>query len=104
MPRTSDPVWRRHVEGLAEVADQRARELGSEVAQALPRWARESLGEPPEEPVERLAWEERAGRVAAYREMTGHEDEAVAFGPAAEGGKGRASRGLALGMARRGPS
>jgi hypothetical protein len=87
MPNVTDPVWRRYLAQVAETADQRARELGSEVAAAPPQWARENLGAVPADPVERLAWEQRAGQVAAYREMSGHEDEATALGPAPRPGK-----------------
>lgn len=82
VPAVEDPAWRRYLETVAEIADQRARELGAETAQAPPPWAREALGPVPAEPVARLPWEERAGRVAVYREMAGHEEEESALGPA----------------------
>jgi hypothetical protein len=47
----------------------------------------ESLGPAPTEPVERLGWEQRAGLVAAYREMSGHDDETSPLGPAPKAGK-----------------
>ena len=87
IPAVPDPTWRRYLERLAENADRRARELGTRTAEELPRWAREALGPVPARPVERLDWEERAGRVAAYREMAGHDDQAVALGAAPPPGK-----------------
>jgi len=87
IPAVPDPTWRRYLERLAENADRRARELGTRTAEEPPRWAREALGPVPARPVERLDWEERAGRVAAYREMAGHDDQAVALGAAPPPGK-----------------
>jgi hypothetical protein len=87
VPAVSDPTWRRYLERVAENADRRARELGTHTAEELPRWAREAIGPVPAGPVERLDWEERAGRVAAYREMAGHDDPAVALGAAPPPGK-----------------
>ena len=82
VPLVEDPGWRRYLDTVAEIADQRARELGAETALSPPYWAREALGPVPTDPVARLAWEERAGRVAVYREMAGHDDEVSALGPA----------------------
>lgn len=87
VPQVSDLTWRCYLETVAETADQRARELGAATAEAPPRWAREGLGAVPEEVVERLAWEQRAGQVAGYREMAGHDDETTALGPAPKPGK-----------------
>ena len=87
LPATDDPTWRHYLSRVAELADQRARELGAEVAESQPQWARQGLGPLPAGPVERLAWEERAGRVAAYREMADHNDEAGALGPAPKAGR-----------------
>lgn len=87
VPATNDPTWRHYLEQVAEIADQRARELGAVVADAEPVWAREGLGPAPVHPIARLAWEQRAGRVAAYREMVDHQDEATALGPTPPAGK-----------------
>jgi conjugative relaxase-like TrwC/TraI family protein len=87
VPMTDDPVWQRYLEQIAEIADQRARELGTEVAEAEPKWAREGLGPVPAEPIERLAWEQRAGQVAAYRELVDHQDKATALGPTPKAGR-----------------
>ncbi len=75
LPATEDTSWRRYLEAVAEIADQRARELGVEVAEVQPQWAREGLSPVPKDAMGRLVWEERAGRVATYREMTAYEDK-----------------------------
>lgn len=74
----------RYVERLAEMADDRRRELGAQVAEELPRWALDSLGPVPVDVVARQEWEHRAGVVAAHREATGHTDDAAPL-PAAPG-------------------
>jgi conjugative relaxase-like TrwC/TraI family protein len=74
----------RYVGRLAEMADDRRRELGSQVAEVLPQWAFDSLGPVPDDVVGRMEWERKAGIVAAHREATGHDDEASPL-PAAPG-------------------
>lgn len=54
--------------------DDRTRVLGEQVVVEAPQWAAKALGPVPEDPVERLEWQDRAGRIAAYREATGWED------------------------------
>jgi conjugative relaxase-like TrwC/TraI family protein len=72
----------RYVERLAELADDRRRELGGQVAEELPQWAVDTLGPVPTDVVARQEWEHRAGIVAAHREATGHTDEASPLPPA----------------------
>lgn len=74
--------WQAHYDGLQEAARERARVLGSEVAQDPPPWATLSLGAVPDDPIQRLEWEARAGAVAAYREAKGWDDaETALLGP-----------------------
>lgn len=87
VPLTADDSWNNYLSNLAEEADERSRELGGQVAEARPRWATEALGQPPADPMERLDWEDRAGRVAAYREMNRHDDDVDALGPAPKAGQ-----------------
>lgn len=86
LPATDRPQWREMLATLAETADQRARELGADAAADPPAWARQAWGSPPEGTVERLEWEERAGRVAAYREMAEYAGD-DALGPAPRPGQ-----------------
>jgi hypothetical protein len=66
---------------LAEAMDRRVDELGDRAAVEQPQWA-ERLGPVPEDPLERMAWSERAGMVASYREAFGYHREDDAIGPA----------------------
>jgi hypothetical protein len=86
-PRVDNPDWNAYLKALAEAADRRASELGRETAEQAPAWAVETLGPVPTEPTERSAWEGRAGIVASYRELRGHDDPAEALGPAPQPGQ-----------------
>ena len=69
----------------AEAADTRRRELGAQLAEQAPQWAREALGPVPDEPLARADWEQRAGWAASYRELAGHTDDVDPLGPAPAG-------------------
>jgi hypothetical protein len=79
MPELPDPTWVSYAQQLAKAADERAAQLGEAVAREQPQWAVEALGMPPEEELARHEWIRRAAAVAAHRELTGHDDEAVAL-------------------------
>ena len=81
VPSVPSPAWRDQLAGYAEAADARRRELGEQTADEQPQWAAEALGPVPTEPTDRLAWEHRAGTVAAWRELAGHTDDADPLGP-----------------------
>lgn len=78
--------WRPWLEAHAEAADDRRAVLGEQLANERPQWAIEALGDVPEDPVERLEWEDRAGVAGAVRELLGHEDPADALGDAPPAG------------------
>ena len=44
-------------------------------------WAVRALGPVPDEPLDRLEWQDRVAKVASYREMHGYEDQGDAIGP-----------------------
>ena len=67
---------------LADAADTRRHELGTQVAAEAPPWATEALGPVPADPIGRAEWEHKAGWAAAYRELAGHTDETDPLGPA----------------------
>src|SRR5206468_1831022 len=57
-----------------ERAGRREAELGTRTAQEAPAWATRHLGPVPDDAVERLEWEAKAGRIAGYREAAGFDD------------------------------
>jgi hypothetical protein len=87
LPQVEDPQWRTYLTSLADTADQRRRELGEQLAIHPEQWAVEALGPPPEDPAELKKWEQRAGMVAAHRELTGHDDTETALGSAPKAGQ-----------------
>jgi conjugative relaxase-like TrwC/TraI family protein len=81
VPQLDDPAAHRYLESLARTADDRRLELGELAAIDPPAWAVEALGPPPPAAgAERDDWIERAGVVAAHRELSGHDDAEVAIG------------------------
>jgi hypothetical protein len=81
-PRTHNLEWNTYLAALAEAADQRTATLGREAAERAPRWATDAFGPVPEDATERGAWEQQVGKVAAYRELRGHDDDTDALGRA----------------------
>ncbi|MGC4891097.1 MobF family relaxase [Micromonospora sp. DT227] len=73
--------WQTYLGELSEAAEDRRRELGGIVAEEQPQWAVEAFGPVPDDLVERMEWEHRAGQVAAYREACQFEEEAVLLPP-----------------------
>ena len=80
VPQTGDPDTDRYGAELAEAMADRQRRLGEHAAEHPPAWAR-ALGPVPEHPLDRAAWEHKAGQVAAYREMWGWTHPAEPIGP-----------------------
>lgn len=73
-PGMADPERAAYVLALAEAMDARTARLGEFTAETRPEWSR-ILGPVPDDPLDRLDWQERAGKVAAYREIYGLGDE-----------------------------
>ena len=80
VPQTGDPDTDRYASELATAMDDRQRRLGEHAAEHPPAWAH-GLGPVPEHPLDRAAWELRAGRIAAYREMWGYTHPTEPIGP-----------------------
>jgi conjugative relaxase-like TrwC/TraI family protein len=80
-PERDDPIGA-YTRQLAQAMDRRVEELGNRITDERPEWATKQLGPVPEDPLERMAWSERAGEVAAYREAYGYHREDDAIGPA----------------------
>ena len=86
-PRTDSPEWNDYIAALAAAADRQTAELGRAAADNPPAWAVDALGPVPDDRTERDEWEERAGVVAAYRELHGHDDQAEPLGSAPKAGQ-----------------
>jgi hypothetical protein len=67
--------------GLRQAMDGRADRLGEHSVQTSPAWALQALGPVPEDPVERLDWQNRASKIATYRELYGIDDDRDVIGP-----------------------
>ena len=87
LPTVDDPQWATYLRTLADTADQRRRDLGEQLAADPQQWAIEAFGPVPDEPEARRAWVEQAATVAAHRELTGHDDDTTALGPAPKAGQ-----------------
>jgi hypothetical protein len=73
VPEAADPEHQRYLRELAEAMDDRTERIGERLAARPPAWAILAFGLVPSDPVGRLEWERRAGRVGAYRELYGYE-------------------------------
>jgi len=81
VPEITDPARQEYVRRLAEAMDERTERIGEHAVQAQPEWALRALGPVPDEPGERLDWQQRASAIGAYRELYGVEDQADPIGP-----------------------
>jgi conjugative relaxase-like TrwC/TraI family protein len=81
VPSAADADHERYMAELAAAMDGRQQRIGEHVLLTAPVWATEALGEVPEGEAARAAWQERAGRVGAFREMFGWSDPIRAIGP-----------------------
>ena len=92
VPQTGDPDLDRYARELAEAMDERQRRLGEHASEHQPAWT-QVLGPVPEHPLDRADWEQRAGQLAAYREMWGwtHPYEPVSAQPGQHSPEARAA-------------
>ncbi len=75
-----DPEIAEHEAALRQAMDERAGRLGEHAAETSPPWAVQALGPVPEDPVDRLDWQQRASKIATYRELYGIGDERDVIG------------------------
>jgi len=81
VPEIADPERQQYVRRLAEAMDERKERIGEHAVLAQPAWALRAFGPVPDEPGERLDWQQRASAIGAYRELYGVEDQADPLGP-----------------------
>jgi hypothetical protein len=86
LPRELPEASRAGLEALAKAADARRTELGAQLAENPPQWAREALGPVPTDEAECSEWERKAGWAGAYRELTAHTDNQDPLGSAPPAG------------------
>jgi hypothetical protein len=77
----TDPGVAEYETELRRVMDARANRLGEHAVQTSPAWALQALGPVPEDPLERLDWQQRASKIATYRELYGIDDHRDVIGP-----------------------
>jgi conjugative relaxase-like TrwC/TraI family protein len=82
VPRDLPERWHTLLTARADAADERRRDLGAQLAEEPPQWAREALGPVPHDPVARAEWEHRAGWAGAHRELVDHTDDTDPLGTA----------------------
>jgi hypothetical protein len=61
--------------------DDRTRRLGRHATLTSPAWAFSALGPVPADSAARRSWEQKAARIAAYREMYGYDHPDDPLGP-----------------------
>jgi len=66
---------------LRQAMDERADRLGEHAVQTAPAWAVQALGPVPEDPIERLEWQDRVSKIATYRDIYGISDDREVIGP-----------------------
>ena len=81
VPRVPDPEVSGYLAEVAAAMDARQQRIGEHAAEQQPTWAVRALGDVPAQPSGRAEWAKRAGRLAAYREITGYDDPWEAIGP-----------------------
>src|SRR6266516_2114270 len=70
-----DPEIAEPEAALRQAMDERAGRLGEHAVETSPPWAVQALGPVPEDPVDRLDWQQRDSKIATYRELYGIGDE-----------------------------
>src|SRR5580693_3339954 len=81
VPAIADPDRRAYAEQIAALMDARKDRIGEHAAEHALPWATGALGRVPEDPVERLDWQQRAASIGAWRELSGYDHPADPIGP-----------------------
>jgi conjugative relaxase-like TrwC/TraI family protein len=74
VPAIGDPERRAYLTQIAAMMDARKDRIGEHAAENTPPWAIDALGLVPEDPLDRLDWQQRAASIGAWRELSGHGD------------------------------
>jgi hypothetical protein len=86
VPTVPDPGQQRFLRELAAAMDGRKERIGEFAAETSPAWALNSLGPVPDDPLDRLEWQQRAAHIGAYRELYGwdHDTDPIGMEPAGD--------------------
>jgi len=81
VPKIDNPQIQQYVTEIAKAMDARTQRLGEHATETSPPWAVTALGPVPDHPVDRLDWQQRASKIAAYRELYGAGSQDDPLGP-----------------------
>ena len=81
VPDIADPERRGYAAQIAAAMDARKDRIGEHAADHELPWAVSALGPVPGHPVDRLAWQQRAASIGAWRELSGYAHPADPIGP-----------------------
>jgi hypothetical protein len=81
LPGILDPERRGYVAQVAAAMDARKDRIGEYAADSTLPWAVGALGPVPDDPAARLAWQQRAASIGAWRELSGYHHPADPIGP-----------------------
>ena len=81
VPELPDPDRHVYLAQIAVMMDDRTRRLGRHATLTSPAWAVSALGPVPADSAARRSWEQKAARIASYREMYGYDHPDDPLGP-----------------------
>jgi hypothetical protein len=81
VPAVADPERRAYLAEIGALMDARKDRIGEHAARHALPWAVTALGPVPDDPPGRLAWQQRAAAIGAWRELSGHADLDDPIGP-----------------------
>ena len=81
VPTVGDPERQRFLAELAAAMDARTERIGEHASEHPREWALRALGAVPDDPLDRLEWQQRAAAIGAYRELYGYQHPADPIGP-----------------------
>ena len=81
VPAIADPDRRAYAAQIAVLMDARKDRIGEHAAEHALPWAITALGPVPDDPVDRLDWQQRASSIGAWRELSGYDHPTDPIGP-----------------------
>ena len=81
VPPIADPDLRAYLIEIAALMDARKDRIGEHAAEHHLPWAINALGRVPDDPLNRLDWQQRAASIGAFRELSGYGDPPDPIGP-----------------------